>query len=125
LKLLLDSHVLVWFLSDPGRLRPETVEILRDRSHTAYYSPASVWELEIKRKSGKLILPESWWPEVADLGFGELPIATRHAVLAARLPPHHQDPFDRMLVAQSLEEACCLVSRDAVMDLYRVPLWKA
>jgi len=125
LKLLLDSHVLVWFLSDPGRLRSETVEILQDRSHAAFYSPASVWELEIKRKSGKIVLPETWWSKVAELGFGELPIATRHAVLAARLPMHHQDPFDRMLVAQSLEEACWLVSRDPVMESYRVPLWKA
>ncbi len=125
MKLLLDSHVLIWFLSNPGQLRAETIELLQDRTHSAYYSPVSVWELGIKQHSGKLVLPATWWAAVADAGFEELPIVSRHAVLAAALPMHHQDPFDRMLVAQSLEEACWLVSRDAIMESYRVPWWKA
>jgi PIN domain nuclease of toxin-antitoxin system len=83
-------------------------------------SAASVWEIEIKRSTGKLRAPAPLRERVDDEGFAALPITVEHAILAARLAQHHSDPFDRMLVAQAQLEGLTLVTRDPVFDRYDV-----
>jgi PIN domain nuclease of toxin-antitoxin system len=90
----------------------------------AYVSAVSVWEIAIKRASGKLRVPEDLLEKVADAGFGELDISFEHATLAGALPPHHGDPFDRMLIAQAQIEGLTLVTNDPRIAAYEVPvLW--
>lgn len=98
---------------------------IADSENTVYVSPASIWELEIKAALGKILIESDLVSEVDEGGLSWLPITAAHARLAARLPMHHRDPFDRMLIAQAGQEGCTLVSRDAVFSSYGVALLKA
>jgi PIN domain nuclease of toxin-antitoxin system len=90
----------------------------------AYVSAASVWEMAIKRASGKLEAPDDLLEQIVVAKFGELGISFKHAMLAGALPPHHGDPFDRMLVAQAQSENMTLVTSNARITAYDVPvLW--
>lgn len=122
MSLLLDSHALLWALHAPERLRPEARELIRDPGHAVYFSAASVWELEIKAARGKLELPEDWLATVEDTGFLELPVTAADASASARLPWHHADPFDRVLVAQALERRLRIATRDPFVAAYGVPI---
>jgi len=125
-KLLLDTHVLLWSVSDPAQLAPEARAQIQDPANVRMISAASAWEIATKHALGKLPLRES--PEAflrrasADLCAEELPIATRHALLTASLPNHHRDPFDRLLVAQAMLEGAVLVTADHVLKSYSAPL---
>lgn len=88
-------------------------------------SAASVWELEVKQAKGRLRLPEGWVEKVQQYGMLEIPIHFADAAASARLPWHHADPFDRMLIAQAKLHGLTLVSRDSLFSLYEVPLIKA
>ncbi len=123
--LLLDSHALLWALLSPEKLSAKAASEIRNPARAVFYSPASVWELEIKIARGKLTLPPDWTDALARAGFLELAIGTTHAVAAARLPWHHQDPFDRMLIAQAQAQGLRLVSRDQFAATYGVPLLEA
>ncbi|MFH1496809.1 MAG: type II toxin-antitoxin system VapC family toxin [Verrucomicrobiota bacterium] len=123
--LLLDSHALLWALIAPEKLSKMSAAEIRNPARAVFYSPASVWELEIKIARGKLSLPDNWTDALARAGFLELAISTAHAVTAARLPWHHQDPFDRMLIAQAQTQGLRLVSRDRFAETYGVPLLEA
>jgi len=118
--LLIDTHVALWALSSPDRMAPDVREMLRDPAHLIHVSAVTVWEVEIKRAIGKLSAPEGFAGECLDRGFDPLPIELAHAERAGRLPPHHADPFDRMLVAQALEEDLILVSDDRALGAYDV-----
>jgi PIN domain nuclease of toxin-antitoxin system len=123
-RLLLDTHVLVWWLE----ASPELSDQLRDRINTeldVYVSPVSVWELAIKKSSGKIKLPENLLGWIERGGLSELPIRMAHAELSGRLPAIHRDPFDRMLVAQALVEKLTLVTRDRFIQKYAVPVLEA
>jgi PIN domain nuclease of toxin-antitoxin system len=122
--LLLDTHALLWSVGDEDLLSPAAHEALSAGVVPAYVSVASIWEIAIKRASGKLDAPENLLDEVAAARFIELGIAFEHATRAGALPPHHRDPFDRMLVAQAQSEGFTLVTDDERMQLYDVPvLW--
>lgn len=123
--LLLDSHALLWALASPEKLSRQAAAEIRHPGRAVFYSPASVWELEIKVARGKLVLPADWTDALARAGFLELAIGTAHAVAAARLPWHHQDPFDRMLIAQAQTQGLRFVSRDHFAAAYGVPLLEA
>ena len=125
MRLLLDSHALLWALTAPEKLSADAAREIRASANHVWFSPASVWELEIKRAQGKLELPEGWLDAVERTRFVELPIRSSHATLAGRLPWHHRDPFDRMLVAQALVENVRLVTRDRVAVAYGVTLLEA
>ncbi|MFT4036502.1 MAG: type II toxin-antitoxin system VapC family toxin [Patulibacter sp.] len=115
--MLLDSHVAVWWLTNNPRLSPAAAAMIANCTGTLVVSTASVWELEIKRASGKfdgLGLREAL--PLADIPI--LEITADDAVRAAHLPPHHADPFDRMIVAQAIERGLPLVSADAAMRAY-------
>lgn len=120
--LLLDSHALLWALAAPEKLSMAAAREIANPARVVYFSPASVWELELKRARGKIELPDLWVEAIGRAGFLELAITSAHAVAAGRLPWHHQDPFDRMLVAQAQEHGLQLVSRDRFAAAYGVPV---
>lgn len=122
--LLLDTHTLLWALSDPDRLSPPARRVLEAGETPAYVSAASVWEIAIKRRSGKLTAPDDLIGKAEEASFESLPIGVGHAHRAGELPLHHRDPFDRMLVAQALVETLTVVTRDPYFASYGVQtLW--
>jgi PIN domain nuclease of toxin-antitoxin system len=118
--LLLDTHVLIWW--DEGRrLSAEARRAIRD-AEDVYVSAASAWEVAIKMGLGRLSPRRTVEQAASESGFLELPVTSRHAVRVAGLPTHHRDPFDRLLVAQAVEEGLTVVSRDPIFGAYGVPL---
>lgn len=122
MNLLLDSHALLWAISAPEKLAPRARESIADPRNAVYFSAASVWELELKASKGKLTLPEAWLAAATASGFVEITITSADAVGAAALPWHHQDPFDRMLVAQAKGRSLHLATRDPFVAAYGVPI---
>ncbi|MBN1424899.1 type II toxin-antitoxin system VapC family toxin [Candidatus Fermentibacteria bacterium] len=122
-KLLLDTHVFLWWLSGDPRIGTTTRSTI-SRAALVFVSAASAWEAAIKAAIGRLSLPDSLEAGVRECGFEQLSIGFSHAEAAANLPPHHSDPFDRMLVAQAQLEGLALVTHDRKMAPYDVPiLW--
>ncbi len=120
MRLLLDTHALLWTLGDPTRLRREAREAIVDERNDVFVSAASAWEIAIKRALGKLVAPDDVEAGVSQQGFSPLHVTFHHARVAGALPRHHEDPFDRMLIAQAQSEGLTLVTRDARMAAYAV-----
>lgn len=116
--LLLDAHVLLWWLADNPTLPPTTRAAIADPASDVLISAASIWEIAIKRALGKLDAPTGVAEAVRQSGFDVLPITGDDAERAGSLPPHHRDPFDRMLVAQAGRVGAIIVSRDDVFSRY-------
>ncbi|MBF5032632.1 MULTISPECIES: type II toxin-antitoxin system VapC family toxin [Micromonospora] len=121
--LLLDTHVALWAITGDATLGVEFLDRLR-HDPDVFLSPVSLWEITIKQQAGKLSGPPDLAERVRDMGFRELPVTHDHAITAGRLPPHHRDPFDRMLVAQAITENLTLATRDASIPLYDVDVLK-
>jgi len=121
-KLLLDTHAALWLLSADERLSENAERQLTADGNQVLLSAAVVWEVAIKRALGKLIVPDEYVRILLDAGVGPLPVSLDHATAIARLPPHHRDPFDRMLIVQATMEGAAVVSRDAAFQPYGVPL---
>jgi PIN domain nuclease of toxin-antitoxin system len=121
LRLLLDTHVFLWWRTDDPGLKREVRHAIA-RADVAYVSAASAWEMAIKSALGKLRIPGSVEAAVEESRFAKLPISFEHAEEVAGLPNHHTDPFDRMLLAQALVEGLTLVTRDRQFEPYRVPV---
>jgi PIN domain nuclease of toxin-antitoxin system len=123
-KLLLGSHTLIWAADDPAMLSGTVRALLQDPLHDRLMSVASLWEIAIKYSLGRLpvSLPYRQWMDkaMADLSLLILPMTLDHAERQAGLPWHHRDPFDRLMVAQSLVEGIPLVSDDALLDAYGI-----
>jgi PIN domain nuclease of toxin-antitoxin system len=119
--LLLDTHVVLWWLADDPELADEIKDRL-DHEPDVQVSAATVWEIAIKQALGKIIAPADLPGQIRDSGFRQLPIGFAHAMAAGRLPPIHRDPFDRMLVAQARCEGLTLVTRDQHCQRYDVPV---
>jgi PIN domain nuclease of toxin-antitoxin system len=120
---LLDTHAFLWWRSDPSRIPAPAQEVI-GRADLVVVSAASAWEAAIKTALGRLGLPEPLEAGVVASGFERLPITFAHAEEAAALPPHHKDPFDRMLVAQARVENLVLVTHDRQLASYEVEiLW--
>lgn len=126
MKLLLDTQVWLWSLARPERLSEEAASLLTDSSHDLFLSAASCWEIAIKYQLRKLPLPEDpeafIAPRLLRDGIQALPISIQHAGRVARLPLHHRDPFDRLLIAQSQIDRLTLISADAMFARYEVEL---
>jgi PIN domain nuclease of toxin-antitoxin system len=120
LRLLLDSHAFVWWLEDAPTLSEEAHDAIASPDNDVIVSAASVWELEIKRARGRLRAPRDLPGRIEKEGFESLPITLRHGAAAARLPPNHRDPFDRMLIAQAQLEGLTIVTRDPSFESYSV-----
>lgn len=126
--LLLDTHTLLWFVEDAAELSDRARTAIEDLDNTPAYSIVSVWEMAIKISVGKLTMSHSLYPEFArslqERGFEQLDISYRHASEVTRLPWHHRDPFDRLLIAQASVENLPIVSVDTAFDDYGVTrLW--
>lgn len=123
--LLLDTHAFLWWLDDPQQLSAQARDAITDGKNTVYVSAAVAWEIAIKRSLGKLDAPEDLEGAMTASRFLPLPVTVPHALAVARLPDHHRDPFDRLLVAQAQHEGFRLVSRDPALKLYDVQLLEA
>ena len=122
MNVLLDTHIVLWWLADDPALPSAAAEVVADPVTTAVVSAASVWEIAVKRAAGRLEVPDDLL-EVLEAGdFEPLPIAASHALAAGDLPPHHHDPFDRMLIAQARCEGLTLISVDERFAEYDVEL---
>ena len=120
---LLDTHVLLWALTDPERLPGNLRTALQDPAVDVRFSAASIWEIAIKSTLGRLDFvhdAEVVRSAAIASGFNELPVLGRHAAAVARLPAIHRDPFDRLLVAQAQVEPCVLVTHDDTVARYPV-----
>jgi PIN domain nuclease of toxin-antitoxin system len=125
LRLLLDTHALLWALEAPHRLPAGIRAAVEDTENEVFASAASAWEIAIKQVLGKLPIPRADLLEMLHrTNLLELPVTLKHAHATRLLPPHHRDPFDRMLVAQAQVEGLSLVSRDPAVRRYQVTvLW--
>ena len=129
MKLLSDTHVLLWSATDPDRLATETRAVLEDGTHDVLVSIVSAWEIAIKQSLGKLDLArpaEQWLPDVLKrTGFEVAELALSSALRVRALAWHHRDPFDRLLIAQALDQGYTIVTRDGAFDAYGVALLRA
>ena len=125
MRLLLDSHTLLWFAAGDPALDADAASAICNDANEALVSVASVWELEIKRAKGKLEVPPDVGARLDPAGFELLDVTLGHVMRAAELPPHHRDPFDRMLIAQAQIEGAVLVTHDEALRAYDVPLMRA
>ncbi len=125
---LLDTHVVLWALTEPARLSPRAAGVLRRRDNRLFVSSASVWEIATKHRLGKLpgadALVGALAAHLARFRAEELPIRHVHALVAGSLPAEHRDPFDRMLAAQASVDGLTLVSADPAFHVLGVhPVW--
>ena len=117
MNLLLDSHIVLWWLSDDKRLSRKARRLI-ERADEVLVSAATTWELAVKASLGKLRMPEGFLEVVEAQGLTHLPITPVHAMAVQGLPWHHRDPFDRILLAQAMVEALRLVSADEALAPY-------
>lgn len=121
MRLLLDTQIILWALTDSDRLGAQARALIVDPANTVYVSTASIWEIAIKHALGRGDMPISG-ARAADLctraGYQELPVSWQHAACVDTLPPLHGDPFDRILVAQAATEPLRLLSRDTIVARY-------
>jgi PIN domain nuclease of toxin-antitoxin system len=128
MRLLLDTHALLWWLSGDAQLTHAAREAVGNEENTVFVSAASAWEIATKARLGKLpgteTLAQNFETEIRQHGFLPLSISVEHGQRAGNLPPPHKDPFDRMLIAQAQAENLVLVSNEQIFDQYGVSrLW--
>lgn len=126
MKLLLDTHIFIWWADEPERLSPSTLSALEDEANELLLSVASVWEMQIKIQLGKLKLSlpltELVKTQQATNDLTVWPVELTHVLALDALPFHHKDPFDRLLIAQSIEEELTIVTSDSRFSSYSVKL---
>ncbi len=122
MKILLDTHTFIWWDSDPAKLSPTALTLISDKSNELLFSVASVWEMQIKLKLGKLNLKLPLAEIIEGQQRGNkiqlIPIMLEHVLELENLPYHHKDPFDRLLIAQAIVEGAALVSNDPEFPKY-------
>ena len=127
MKLLLDTHLLLWAAGDPGKISKPTKKLLADPANALLFSAASLWEITIKRSLGRpdfRVEPRLLRRGLLDNGYLELPISSEHALMTESLPALHKDPFDRILVAQAMIEGVTLLTVDTLLAKYPGPIKK-
>lgn len=125
MRILADSHVLLWWLDDPKRVAVAARAAIADPANTVFFSAASIWEIGLKAGKGKLRIDGDVVAALQSDGFEPLPITMAHAARSLTLPDTHGDPFDRMLIAQALAEGLVLATRDRLILQYDVPVLEA
>jgi len=120
MKLLLDTHVLLWWLDEPAQLGEAARDAIQRDANLVYVSAATAWEIVIKKALGKLDAPDNLAEVLRECRLTPLPITVEHALGVQSLPMHHRDPFDRILVAQARAEGMTIVTRDARIFEYDV-----
>ncbi len=124
-RLLLDTHALVWWLSDVRRLAEGASAAIRNPRNEVFVSAVTGWEIAVKRERRRMSVPAKLAAVVEEDGFMHLPLTFQHAEHAGTLPPHHRDPFDRFLIAQAQMEGLTLVTRDRWIRQYEVDVLEA
>jgi PIN domain nuclease of toxin-antitoxin system len=127
MKLLLDTHLLLWAAGEPHRLPARARALIKDPANQLIFSAASLWEIAIKRRLGRddfRVDPRLLRRGLLDNSYCELPVTSEHAVAVDSLPPIHRDPFDRILVAQATVEGMALLTVDPVVARYKEPVRK-
>ena len=122
MRILLDTHVLLWWLQDNPRLRPKARGMIADTSNTVVISVATPWEISVKHRIGKM--KESGaviMGAVVDQGITVLDLTCEHLKILEAMPLLHRDPFDHLIIAQALAERCVIVTDDAAFEAYSVP----
>ena len=129
MNVLLDTHTLLWLVSTPADVEASALAVIADSNTNVWVTAASAWEIAIKTRLGRLdgeALLSAWADIVADMSTAELPIESPDAILAARLPWEHKDPFDRVIVAQALRRNLTIATRDAkILDAALTPTLQA
>jgi PIN domain nuclease of toxin-antitoxin system len=120
MKLLLDTHILIWWLSQDRRLSQLETDIITNPDNLIFVSAATAWEIAVKKMIGKLEAPDDLPAALAANNFLELPITIDHSQKLYQLPLHHHDPFDRIMVAQAISEDLIFMTRDAKIALYEI-----
>jgi len=123
MKLLLDTHVLLWWLDDDQSLAKGTKERIADGTNQVLVSAASIWEIVIKQSLNKLVIPSDFHKQLD--AFQNLDVTQEHAFAVSDLPAYHKDPFDRLLIAQCIVEGLVLITGDANIKRYDVPVLDA
>ena len=128
MKLLLDTHAFLWYITNNPKLPQYAFDAIRDKSNEAYLSVVSVWEALVKHQIGKLPLPDPADEYIDDLRAAHriavLPLEVQAVSHLLSLPSHHRDPFDRMLICQALHHELTLVTNDELLHYYPVPILK-
>jgi len=119
-KLLLDTHALIWSATAPDQLSDSAAAAIRDPGNDVFVSAVSGWEIAIKRTRGRLRFPDVDRAMLAELRLTELPVTLAHTAEIFVLPDHHRDPFDRMLIAQARTDDLTIVTRDRAFEAYAV-----
>jgi PIN domain nuclease of toxin-antitoxin system len=118
MRLLLDTHIFCWSFYEPRRISRDTRELM-NRAEEVFVSSASIWEIAIKVRLGKMKAdPQELFDQIAANNFRELPVLSKHALLVADLPLYHTDPFDRLLIAQAISEPLHLLTTDPQLKQY-------
>ncbi|HWM62410.1 MAG TPA: type II toxin-antitoxin system VapC family toxin [Solirubrobacterales bacterium] len=125
MRLLLDTHTVVWTVTEPERVAPETLGLIESSENEVFVSVVSPWELAIKLSRRRIELPEVFYETLRDDQFSLLPVTIHHTEAIASLPHHHRDPFDRMLIAQAQVEGLTLVTSDREIRRYPVAILPA
>ena len=123
--LLIDTHAVIWFITENNKLPQRTRKIIENINNNCFMSIASYWEIAIKQSLGRLILNsglEKIFQIIEESGFEVLPITVNHILRNAKLEFHHQDPFDRIMIAQAINENLSIVTKDEQFSNYEVPL---
>ena len=119
MKFILDTHILLWWLADDKKLPLQIREIITDPKNIVYVSSINIWEIEIKKSLGKLEAPEIDLEIIAKCQFEELPVYIKHVAALKSLPNYHNDPFDRLLICQSIIEKAKLLTDDNLIAKYQ------
>jgi PIN domain nuclease of toxin-antitoxin system len=125
MKLLLDTHLLLWAADDSDSLSPAARALIEDPANDLLFSAVSIWEISIKhglKRADFKIEPHVFMRALLDGGYGELPLTSKHAVTVGLLPPIHKDPFDRILIAQAQSEGITLLTADPIVARYPGPV---
>jgi len=124
MKAILDTHAFIWWITDDNQMSPGARKVIEDEDNEIFVSAASIWEIVIKAKLGKITLPKRadifLAEQIALNDFSSLPMLNSHALKIFSLPDIHRDPFDRMLVAQAQTEDCPIITSDSVIGKYSV-----
>jgi len=125
MNLFLDTHVLLWWLDDNPLLSIQAKKYIADVDNIIFISAVVIWEIRIKEALGKLEIAPDFFNIVKQQGFEILSITAQHANKLGDIPRHHRDPFDRMLIAQAIEESLTIVTHDRAFKAYDIPIIEA
>ncbi len=122
MRLSLDTHILLWWLDNPSLLSKEARAFIQDSNNIVYISAAVTWEIMIKKSLDKIQIPGDLAQAIKTNEFADLPITVAHTLALEKLPAHHGDPFDRMIIAQAQHEGLTVITRDP--DIHKYPVAK-